>query len=84
MNSDNLWQQGCITIPVGDTELVKVDYKLKVHDKPVRFGIEGGRISKLDLRINDKVVCCYDLGWIVNATDQHALVALSVLMLQNW
>ena len=86
MNNENLWQQGCITIPVRDTELVKAQYLLKVHNEPVKYGIEGGRISKLDIRINDKVTCCYDLGWIIKPVDddQHTMIALSVLMLQNW
>ncbi len=34
-------------------------------DKPSHYGIDGGKISKLWIRKNGKVVCNYDRGWDV-------------------
>ena len=36
----------------------------KVYDEPSEdYGIEGGRISKLEIRRDGETVCNYDRGW---------------------
>ena len=35
----------------------------KQFEKGSEFGIDGGRISKLSIRIGKKEICNYDRGW---------------------
>ena len=38
-------------------------YWMKVYDGPSEFGINGGKVSKLMLKRNGRIVCNYDRGW---------------------
>lgn len=38
-------------------------FHAKMYDEPSQFGIEGGMISKLDVRKDDQLVMRYDRGW---------------------
>ena len=38
-------------------------YWMKQYDKGSEWGIDGGRISKLMLKRDGKIVCNYDRGW---------------------
>ena len=40
-------------------------YWMKVYEGPSEFGINGGKVSKLMLKRNGKIVCNYDRGWDV-------------------
>ena len=40
-------------------------YWMKVYEGPSEFGINGGKVSKLMLKHNGKIVCNYDRGWDV-------------------
>lgn len=41
-------------------------YEAKVYDEPSRFGIDGGRISKLAIYNPVKKCCCqYDREWVI-------------------
>ena len=41
-------------------------YEAKVYDEPSRFGIDGGRISKLAIYNLVKKCCCqYDREWVI-------------------
>lgn len=37
-------------------------YWMKVYEGPSEFGINGGKVSKLILKRNGKIVCNYDRG----------------------
>lgn len=61
-----MWQEGTIGIPVkkeAEKEYIAVHYTLKVYDEPSKFGINHGKISKLQLKQNGKIVANYDRGW---------------------
>ena len=45
-----MWREGVIGVPVGDSKYTGLWYQAKVYDLPSEYGIEGGRISKLQLR----------------------------------
>ena len=52
-----MWQEGTIGIPVkkeAEKEYIAVHYTLKVYDEPSKFGINHGKISKLQLKQNGK------------------------------
>ena len=55
-------------------------YWMKVYEEGSQFGIDGGRISKLMLKRDGKVVCNYDRGWDIEPTCKEAELALCILL----
>ena len=55
-----MWKEG--SIKVGNSIF---HYWIKVYDVGSVYGINGGRISKLMLKCDGKIVCSYDRGWDV-------------------
>lgn len=53
------WIKGRITTMPG------YEFAAKQYDAPSKFGIEGGKISKLEIRKEGDVVMNYDRGWDV-------------------
>lgn len=74
------WKQGAIAIPLGDGEYATYKYWIKYFDEPSEYGIDGGRISKLEITADDMVVCNYDRGWDIKPTTLHAKNALAILL----
>lgn len=47
-------------------------YYAKVYDEPSKYGIENGRISKLEITDPNGIICChYDRGWDIEPTDDE-------------
>ena len=55
-------------------------YWIKVFEKPSRFGIDEGRISKLMLERRNEIVCNYDRGWEISPVDEDTEMALQILI----
>lgn len=55
-------------------------YWMKVYEEGSQFGIDGGRISKLMLKRDGKVVCNYDRGWDVEPDYPDTQLALELLL----
>lgn len=53
-----MWTNGVIKI-----DKTNVAFSVKHFGEPSEFGIDEGRISKLDLRVKGKIVANYDRGW---------------------
>ena len=53
-----MWKKGTLNIN-GNTYF----YEIKVYEGGSRFGIDGGKISKLWMSENSCTVCNYDRGW---------------------
>ena len=53
-----MWKEGSIRVN-GEV----FHYWMKQYDKGSEWGIDGGRISKLMLKWDGKIVCNYDRGW---------------------
>ena len=47
-----MWKEGTIGIPKKDGGYKAVHYWIKVYDEGSEFGINGGRISKLTLKMD--------------------------------
>lgn len=78
-----MWQEGTIGIPVKKTvekEYIAVHYTIKVFDGPSEFGINQGRISKLELKQDGEIVANYDRGWDIYPTTQEAELTLRILL----
>lgn len=55
-------------------------YWIKYFDEGFQFGIEGGRISKMMLKRNGKVVLNYDRGWDIEPSDPDTQLARDILI----
>ena len=76
-----VWREGCIGIPDGKGGYIVCHYWIKVYDKPsAKYGINGGRISKLMIKIDGETVCNYDRGWDIEPTCKEAEMALCILL----
>ncbi len=63
---------GVIRTPDG----TKVSYAVKHYDAGSDYGINGGKISKLEMRINGKIVALYDRGWVHRPDENdHAIMS---------
>ena len=81
-----MWKEGTISIPdKQDKDRYTVcHYWVKVCDRPSKvFGINGGRISKLTIKIDGKVTANYDRGWDVEPKDEPTRMAY-MLLLQSY
>lgn len=75
-----MWDEGYITVPQKSGEDVRIDYWVKHYEEPSEWGIEGGRISKLCLKVGAKDICSYDRGWDIKPESEEARFAFEILM----
>lgn len=71
-----MWHEGSIK--------VKDDifhYWVKSYEEPSSiYGIDGGRISKAELKRNGEWVMRYERGWDIKPADENTEIALAILM----
>lgn len=70
-----MWEQGTLRV-----EDQVVSYSMKVFEEPSEYGINQGRISKLTLKNNNKVIANYDRGWDMMPTSKLANEALEMIL----
>lgn len=77
-----MWSEGVIGIPdAKDKEkYTKCHYWVKHFEEGSEFGINGGRISKLQIKINGKTTCNYDRGWDIEPEDEPTRLAYMILL----
>ena len=77
------WTDGRIAIPnVGQNGLHIYEFCAKVYDLPSKYGINEGRISKLnvkDVKTNTEVIG-YDRGWYIEPHCPQEHAALNALL----
>lgn len=76
------WHEGLICIPNSNGDSTPVKYWVKAYDEPSEYGIEEGRISKMELSINGHTVCNYDRGWDIYPETEEANLAYAILIQQ--
>ena len=57
-----MWHEGSILIPTAEGNKI-AKYQVKAFDKGSEYGINGGKISKLWIRLDGKVIASYERGW---------------------
>ena len=70
-----MWHEG--TIRIGRSIF---QYWVKPYDEPSHFGIGSGRISKLMLKRNGRIVYNYDRGEDIKVIDSDTEKALAILI----
>jgi len=71
-----MWNKGSIKI-----ENQTFTYSAKVYGEPSEdYGIEGGRISKLEIRLGGIPVARYDRGWDIEPETENAQLALLAIL----
>ena len=75
-----MWHEGTIGVPKGNGKYTVVHYWVKAYDESSQYGIEGGRISKLTLKVEGKVIYNYDRGEDIEPQTPEAENALAILI----
>lgn len=78
-----MWKEGSITI-----DGVELNYQAKVFQEPSKFGIGGGKISKLVVTRElydgsghfESVILQYDQGWVHKSDDAITEKALNYIL----
>lgn len=74
-----MWKK--VGIRVNGTEYIAC---MKRYDEGSEYGIEGGRISKLQVKEGDKTVINYDRGWDIKPqTEEQQDVLETILVAWN-
>ena len=73
-----MWDEGTLLI-----DGTSVKYWMKHYAEPSEdYGIDGGRISKMELRVGGRTTLNYDRGWDIEPEDEASQLACTVLMKQ--
>ena len=77
-----MWSKGTIGVNAfdDDKQTVICHYWVKHFEEGSMFGIDGGRISKLTIRVDGNITCNYDRGWDVEPEDEATKQAFAILM----
>ena len=70
-----MWEEGSLRVYMDI-----VHYWMTRYGKGSKWGIDGGRISKLTLKRNGEIVCNYDRGWDIKPVDENTQLALEILL----
>ena len=72
-----MWENGILYLNSD-----KYFYSVKVYDEPSKFGIDGGRISKLEIRDKDmNLIIGYDRGdWWLGSKEQYSDYTIDLIL----
>lgn len=76
------WHEGTIGIPQKDGSSKIAHYWVKAFEEGSEWGINGGKISKLSIKLDGKCVVNYDRGWDIkpDENDQNVMVAYYICL----
>ena len=70
-----MWKEGSLRVMGG-----VFHYWIKAYETESRFGIDGGKISKLMIKRGGEIVANYDRGWDIEPTAPDTKFALEILL----
>lgn len=79
----NGWHEGTIGIPQKDGSSKIAHYWVKAFEEGSEWGINGGKISKLSIKIDGEWVANYDRSWDVKPADDDEAAQLAYCILLN-
>lgn len=76
------FHEGTIGIPQKDGSSKIAHYWVKAYARKSEWGINGGKISKLSIKIDGEWVINYDRGWDIepDENDKAAMIAYCILL----
>lgn len=79
-----MWSEGTIGLNAfSESKETRVaHYWVKHFEEGSEFGIDGGRISKLTIKIDGRTVVNYDRGWDIEPETEEAQLAYMILLKQ--
>ncbi len=79
-----MWREGTIGAPTAEGRKI-AHYHVKAYEVGSEYGIDGGRISKLDIRIDGKVTALYERGWEIepDENDEATQIALAIILKEH-
>ena len=77
-----MWHEGTIGIPKDGNSRI-AHYWVKTYSKKNKNGINGGKISKLSIKIDGKFTANYDRGWDLYPADDDKDTQLAYCILLN-
>lgn len=80
---NRLWKEGTIGIKINKGKETKIaHYWAKVYDEGSIYGIDEGRICKLQIKIDGQTVVSYDRGWEIepDENDEATMIAYSIII----
>ena len=79
-----MWHEGTIGIPMQDGGYKIAHYWVKSFDEGSEWGISGGRISKLTIKIDGKITANYDRGWDIEPDEGRTTQMAYCILLENY
>lgn len=79
-----MWHEGTIGIPMQDGGYKIAHYWVKTFDEGSQWGINGGRISKLTIKIDGKITANYDRGWDIEPDAGLPTQMAYCILLENY
>lgn len=78
-----LWHEGTIGIPQKDGSSKIAHYWVKAYDEGSAYGINEGKISKLQITIDGEMVASYDRGWDIEPAEDDEATQIAYCILLN-
>lgn len=79
-----MWHEGTIGIPMQDGGYKIAHYWVKSFDEGSEWGINGGRISKLMIKIDGRITANYDRGWDIDPDEGLPMQMAYCILLENY
>ena len=79
-----MWHEGTIGIPMQDGGYKIAHYWVKSFGKGSEWGINGGRISKLTIKIDGRITANYDRGWDIQPDEGLPTQMAYCILLENY
>jgi hypothetical protein len=79
-----MWHEGTIGIPMQDGGYKIAHYWVKSFDEGSEWGINGGRISKLMIKIDGRITANYDRGCDIDPDEGLPTQMAYCILLENY
>lgn len=72
-----MWRKGTIKL----SDMTVCEFCVKYYNEASEdYGINGGKISKLMIKIDDEIVASYDRGWDISPADEKTINCYEILV----
>lgn len=78
-----LWHEGTIGIPQKDGSSKIAHYWVNAYNEGSTYGINEGKISKLQITIDGETVASYDRGWDIEPAEDDEATQIAYCILLN-